>query len=219
LLGDTSLVDDTGIDGETSQLLAIPAFAAYDDTDSLLDPTRGQRLRISGGPWGGAWRGDGTAWLQTDLSGSVYRRLDADGRFVAAARARFGSILGPELARVPPPRRFYAGGGGSVRGLRKDFVGRVDGRNSPVGGLSAVETNAEMRARVWGPVSAVAFVDAGLVDPDPAPDVSQAWQLGAGLGARYASPIGPVRLDVGFPLRRRRPDDDFQVYFSIGQAF
>jgi len=100
-----------------------------------------------------------------------------------------------------------------------DFVGPVGRRNRPVGGLSVVETNAEMRARVWGPASVVAFVDAGIVDQQPAPDISKAWQVGAGIGGRYASPIGPVRFDLAFPLRRRRFDDDFQFYFSIGQAF
>jgi len=150
ILLETSIVDDTGISGETAQLVSLPAFAAYDSSNDLLDPSEGERARLTISPTTGVWQGDGTGWLQADASASIYRPLDSDKRFIAAARSRFGSILGPDLARVPPPRRFYSGGGGSVRGLRSDFVGRADRRNSPGGGLSLVETNAEMRAHVWG---------------------------------------------------------------------
>jgi len=120
---------------------------------------------------------------------------------------------------VPPTRRFYSGGGGSVRGFAEDIVGPLDRRNDPVGGRSVAEAGVELRFPVRGDLGGVVFSEAGVVSEGQVIDFSDRVLVAAGLGVRYYSPIGPIRVDVGVPLNGRAADDDFQVYFSIGQAF
>ncbi|MEM1315282.1 MAG: BamA/TamA family outer membrane protein [Pseudomonadota bacterium] len=214
-----SIINDTGLKDAEATLLGAPLFVEYDGSNDLLDPTDGQRLRFSLTPLAGNYLDDPVAFAQLDGSGSVYRAFDEERKYVAAGRLRLGSILGETLQAIPPTRRFYSGGGGSVRGYQKDFVGPVDFRNSPVGGRSVLEVNAELRARVLGAVSVVGFVDAGAVASEIVPTFDEGVQVAAGLGGRYASPVGPIRLDVAFPLNRRRFDNTFEFYISIGQAF
>ncbi|MEM6744739.1 MAG: BamA/TamA family outer membrane protein [Pseudomonadota bacterium] len=219
VLAEHSVINDTGLDDAVANLIGVPAFVAYDGSNSLLDPTDGARLRVTLSPFAGEYQDDPITFGVLDAAGSVYRGLDAEDRLVAAGRLRLGSILAGSNLDIPPTRRFYSGGGGSVRGYQKDFIGPIDRLNSPVGGSSVVEINAELRARVWGDVSVVGFVDAGSVASSAVPTFEEGVQVAVGLGGRYASPIGPIRLDVAVPLEPRRVDNAFEFYVSIGQAF
>ncbi len=202
----------------TAYLLGMPTFAAYDGSDDLLNPTRGYRLRLDATPYTGVFDGSDTEFLVLDSNGSGYWRLDRHAKYVLAARGRIGTILSPDLASVPPTKRLYSGGGGSVRGYAQDYVGPLDG-NNPRGGRSALESGIELRARLFGDVGGVVFLDAGSVSTQMYPDFEDGVQTAVGFGARYFSPAGPIRVDVAFPLNPRRQDNSFQVYFSIGQAF
>ncbi|WP_157982045.1 autotransporter assembly complex family protein [Oceanicella sp. SM1341] len=208
-------------EGETSDafLGGIPVFVRYDDTDDLLDPREGIRFRVSATPFGGEYNDEGTTFLTLDGNASTYVPLDEERKYVLALRGRLASILAENLDRVPPTRRLYAGGGGSIRGYGTDMVGPLDDDGDPVGGLSAMEVGAEMRAQVWGDIGVVAFLEAGSVSPESYPDFDDGVQTAAGIGGRYYSPVGPIRFDIGVPLNPRDDDDDFQLYFSIGQAF
>src|SRR5690606_39209343 len=125
----------------------------------------------------------------------AYRALDSDGRSVVAARVAAGSIVGAPLSAIPADRRFYSGGGGSVRGYGFQGVGPRDAAGKPTGGRSFAEASLEMRFKLNDRIGLVPFVDAGTVSAGTLPGAS-AWQFGAGLGLRYLTPLGPLRVDA-----------------------
>ncbi|MCL5777380.1 BamA/TamA family outer membrane protein [Limibaculum sp. FT325] len=217
-LAEYSSITDQGVTDD-ALLGGIPLFAAYDGSDDLLDPKTGERLRVDLTPFGGIFANDPVTFLTIDARASAYRRLTAEGDVVAAVRGRVGSIIADALSDVPQTRRLYSGGGGSVRGYAEDFVGPLDAAGDPVGGRSVLEAGGELRGRVWGDLWLAAFVEAGSVSTGTIPSLEEGVQVGTGGGIRYASPVGPIRLDVGVPLNKRDADDSFQVYISIGQAF
>lgn len=217
-LVELSEIDDNGDKG-TATLLGAPVFAAFDNTGNLLDPRKGARLRLEATPFLGMFDGSDTEFLVLDATGSVYLPFDAKKRYVLAARGRVGSILSPDLASIPATRRLYSGGGGSVRGYAENIIGPLDDKNNPVGGRSVVEAGVEMRARLYGDIGGVVFAEAGSVSTSMFPDFQDGVQAAAGLGLRYYSLAGPIRVDIAFPLNGRKVDDSWQLYFSIGQAF
>lgn len=200
-------------------LAGVPAFAVYDTSNDVLDPTGGIRLRAEVTPFAGQFDGDFTAFLRGDVIGATYFELDEADRFVLAVRGRAGSIIAEDLSRVPPGRRVYSGGGGSVRGYRERSIGPLDAFGDPTGGLSVLEGGVELRAKIGWDIGAAFFVEAASVSEEVVPTLAEGVQVAAGVGLRYYSPIGPIRVDVGVPLNARASDDSFQVYFSIGQAF
>ena len=136
-----------------------------------------------------------------------------------AGRTAVGALVGASREDVPADLRFYAGGGGSVRGFGYQLAGELDDDDKPIGGRSLLELSGEVRLRLTETIGVVAFVDAGTVYSSTVPDFSETLRVGAGPGLRYFSPIGPIRLDVGFPLNPRNSDDTCQLYVSLGQAF
>jgi translocation and assembly module TamA len=218
VLGEASSIDDGGDEAE-AYLLGVPFFAEYEGSNNLLNPTKGMRLRAEATPFLGVFDDSDTEFLVLDATGSIYQPLDKEHHYVIAARGRVAAILAPDLDSIPANHRLYAGGGGSVRGYAENFVGPLDSRDDPIGGRSALELGVELRARLFGNIGGVAFVDTGAVSTEMFPDFAEEVQVAAGLGLRYHSPAGPIRLDVAIPVDRRSADDAFQVYFSIGQAF
>ena len=139
-------------------------------------------------------------------------------RVVAAGRVRVGTILGASRDLIAPSRRFYAGGGGSVRGYGYQQLGPRDANDDPIGGRSLAEFALEARIRVGGAFGIVPFFDGGTLSTEPLPNMKN-WQFGAGIGARYYSSFGPIRIDVGTPLNRQKGDSRVAVTVSLGQAF
>jgi translocation and assembly module TamA len=217
-LGEISDIDDNSKEAK-AYLFGVPFFAAYDGSNDLLNQTEGERLRLEATPFLGKFDNSDTEFLVLDAKGSIYRPLDDGRRFVIAARGRVAAILAPDLEQIPATRRLYSGGGGSVRGYALDFIGPLDDDDDPVGGRSALEAGVELRARLFGDIGGVIFAEAGAVSTEMFPDFAEGVQAAAGLGLRYHSPAGPIRLDVAFPVNGRSADDTFQFYFSIGQAF
>lgn len=218
VLAEFGAIDDEGMDAD-AYLLGLPAFASYDSTNNLLDPTKGLRIKLETEPDVGVFDKSDTYFLTLDANGSVYKALDHKEKYVMAARARVASIIAENLGSVPATRRLYAGGGGSVRGYDKYGVGPLDGNNDPVGGRLALELEGETRVRFNDRFGIAGFVAAGAVSTGIDSNVFDDVQVAAGMGFRYFSPAGPIRVDVAFPLNRRSGDDIVQVYFSIGQAF
>ena len=208
--------DDTGTQDYT--LLDMPIFLKRDDTDSLLDPTRGTRLGMTVTPYHSI---DGTNldFVGLRATASAYQRLTDSDRFVLAGYANVGSIDGVSLGDLPRDLRLYAGGGGSVRGYGYQQAGPLDSSGNPRGGLSSLETGIELRTRITDTIGIVTFFEGGSVFDTHYPDLSEGLFWGTGAGVRYYTPIGPLRFDVAFPLERRRNDDFFQFYISLGQAF
>lgn len=212
-------VDSGTTRGRTFLIGALPATLAYDGSNDLLDPTEGFRLAARFSPEATIQEGFfGYAKLQLDAS--VYRPVR--GNVVLAGRMRLGTISGEDRDRIAPSRRFYAGGGGSVRGYGYQRLGPRDPVfDDPIGGKSLAEFSIEARVRTpWfgGALGIVPFIDAGNIYTGSAPDLSD-LRFGAGLGVRYHTSFGPVRVDVGTPLNRRSGDDLIAVYVSLGQAF
>jgi len=137
---------------------------------------------------------------------------------VLAGRVRVGGISNGSVGDIPAPQRFYAGGGGSVRGFAYQGVGPRLADGTPEGGLSLLEVSGELRQRVndrWG---LVAFIDAGDVGVSQAPAFRD-LAVGAGLGVRYNLSFAPIRVDIATPVARKRGSAAVQIYVSIGQSF
>ena len=138
--------------------------------------------------------------------------------FVAAGRVRVGTILGAPRDQVAPSRRFYAGGGASVRGYGFQSIGPRDPNNDPIGGRSLAEFALEARVKVFGNFGVVPFLDAGNIYTSTLPRFT-GMRFGTGIGVRYYSNFGPIRVDVGTPINPQRGDPRVAVYVSLGQAF
>lgn len=204
---------------ETYFVAALPLYAQLDTSDDLLDPTEGWRLggRLSGevSSTGGAER----FYLRSQADASYYEQVGEN--VVLAGRLRLASIPGAPLEAIAPSRRLYAGGGGSVRGYGYRQIGPLNNIGDPIGGRSLTEVSVEARIRTGlmdGTISVVPFIDAGTVGSDPVPGFASI-KFGAGVGLRYHTGFGPLRLDVAVPLNPGPNDNWVAVYVALGQAF
>ncbi len=193
---------------------ALPATLNYDGSDDLLDPKKGFRLGVRVSPEVSLESGTFT-YVRAQFDGSYY--LPVGNRVVMAGRIRLGAISGAKSNAIAPSRRYYSGGGGSVRGYGYQQIGPRDAANDPVGGRSLSEFALEARIRL-GSFGIVPFLDGGSVDTNSLPTFSK-FRLGAGLGGRYYSSFGPIRIDVGTPINPLRGDPRVTVFVSLGQAF
>jgi len=201
-------------DRRTFYVAALPGQVTFDTTDSLLDPTQGFRLSAKLSPE--ASLGSGTQiYGRGLLEGTAYFQVD-DG-IILAGRTRIGSIAGADRELIAPSRRYYAGGGGSVRGFGYQELGPKDIEDRPIGGRSLVEAAAEVRYR-FGDYGIVGFVDAGQVYTSSTPGFDN-LRYGVGIGGRFYTNFGPLRVDVATPINRQPGESRVSVYISIGQAF
>lgn len=197
---------------------ALPLRAAIDSTDDLLDPHRGHRAALRISPELALARGKQEPYARIQLDASSYVAL---GKTVMAGRIRLGSMPGTDIDNVAPSRRFYAGGGASIRGYGYDLVGPRNALGDPKGGRSLYEFSIEARIPTGlfqGALQVVPFLDAGGVETGSVPHFND-WRLGAGLGLRYRTGFGPIRIDLGTPLNPRAGDGPIGVYVALGQAF
>jgi translocation and assembly module TamA len=194
---------------------AIPLQLGYDRSDSLLNPTRGFRIEGKLSPETSLEGGTVKPYVRTLLlTTGYYPVLDS---LVLAGRAQVASIIGAALDELAPSRRLYSGGGGSVRGYGYQQLGPKDANNDPIGGRDQVEFAVEARYR-FGNFGIVPFVDAGRVGESSTPSLS-GLRYGAGLGGRYYTNFGPLRIDVATPIARQPGESVIAVYIGIGQAF
>lgn len=201
------------------KLFGVPLSATLDEANSATDPTRGYKFVLNVTPYADLDHGD-DLFAILKLVGTTYIDVSGDGRSVVAGRAAFGTIPGGTSADIPPDKLFYAGGGGSIRGFAYQTAGPRDAYNNPIGGASLVESSLEYRQRIGKSFGAVVFVDAGGAYSDTLPNFSQMTpRIGTGVGVRYYTGFGPIRLDVGVPVNKRQGDSSFGLYVSIGQAF
>ncbi len=198
----------------TYGIVALPGQVLFDRSDSLLNPSKGYRLRVNLSP-------------ETSVQGAVrpYVRAMVEGTFyypvsssiVIAGRAKAGTIQGVARDDLAPSRRYYGGGGGSVRGYGYQRLGPFDPNGDPVGGRSLNEFALEARYR-FGDFGIVPFVDAGNSYESTTPNLSS-LRYGAGIGGRFYTSFGPMRVDIATPLNPREGDGKVALYISIGQAF
>lgn len=196
-----------------------PGVAARSVATYFVDQTEGWRLTAAATPYTGEYRGRAT-FLRTEAEGDAYIPLDQRQWTVLAARLKVGTIVGSGIAHIPADKRYYAGGGGSIRGFGYQLVSPMDADGTPLGGRSLLESSLEMRFRIVESIGVVPFVDAGGVSPSPVPAKDMRVAVGAGIGLRYYTSVGPLRVDFALPVNPRTGiDRSFQFYLSFGQAF
>ncbi|WP_267387811.1 BamA/TamA family outer membrane protein [Sphingomonas sp. GC_Shp_3] len=194
---------------------ALPTTLSYDGSDDLLNPSRGFRL---------AGRLSPEVSLENHVFGYARLQFDASAYkqatkgVVVAGRIRLGTIAGAPRDAIAPSRRFYSGGGASVRGYGYQDIGPRDPNNDPIGGRSLSEFSLEARVKTFGAFGVVPFFDGGNIYTTPLPKLT-GFRYGAGLGVRYYSNFGPIRIDVGTPVNPAKGDPRIAVYVSLGQAF
>lgn len=226
-------------------LLSLPLTVRYDSTDlvnPLLDPTHGMRVQILVTPTQTLF-GHRATFTIVQANASTYFDLNRlgdwtqPGASVLAVRALAGQAIGVgQFTNLPPDLRFYAGGSATVRGFAYQSLGPTfpppdTPGEYPEGGTAITAGTIEFRQRVWGNVGLAVFLDGGAVTtpgaitappgtPVPAGTLASGrYGFGYGGGPRYYTPIGPIRVDVAFPLTRPPGSDAFEAYIGLGQAF
>lgn len=188
-----------------------------DKSNDPLNPTSGWKLSARLEPT--LILGDtNLPYLRAVTQGSYYLSLDKQARTVLAGRLRLGRILNGAVDQIPASQRFYAGGGGSVRGFPYQAVGPRLADNTPRGGVFLFESSFEVRRDLTPKWGFAAFVDAGAVGSSGPVDLMD-LAVGAGLGVRYNLGFAPIRVDIATPVVKRRGEAPFQIYVSIGQSF
>ncbi|MCR6671683.1 autotransporter assembly complex family protein [Devosia ginsengisoli] len=192
------------------------AGATLDFRDDSVDPTEGWYGQVNLEPF--YELNYGNAGARLTVEGRTYFGFGEDDPFVLAGRLKAGALLGPDLAEIPPDKLFFAGGGGSVRGYGFKSIGVDDGSGVITGGRYLLEASLEARMKVTQDIGVVGFVDGGYVAADVFPALTD-LRVGAGVGVRYYTGLGPIRADFAIPLNKRPGDPDYALYVGIGQAF
>lgn len=199
-------------------LAQLPAGLTWDSTNDPLNPTTGYRVAAKITPTFSFGSAGTQPFAIMQGSASTYFDFSGDGRTVLALRGFVGAIPGVSLFAVPADQRFYAGGSGSIRGYKYQSVGPKFPNGQPTGGTALDDGSIELRQRIGASWGAVAFVDAGQISDKGIP-FSGDPGIGAGLGVRYYTSFGPIRVDVAVPLVHRSNSGVIQAYVSLGQAF
>lgn len=210
---ETSKVRTADMD-ERNYFLSAPLSATWSTENSILNPTKGVRTTLFVTPYTGS-----DSFTIAEMNARSRINFGAEDRFTLAYRGRFGSIVGSSLGALPSNKRFYAGGGASVRGYAYQEAGPLDPDGFPTGGRSVIEGAIEARALILKNIQLATFADTGSVSAQSIPDFGGDFFTGVGGGVRYLTAIGPIRLDVAFPIDKRDTDRNFQIYVSLGQAF
>lgn len=195
-----------------------PLQGVLDYRDDRLNPQRGYQI-FGQTAWYQDTQGN-ESFLKSQAEGRKYFMLWEEVQLSSAFRLALGSIDGADVEKIPADERFYAGGGGSIRGYEYQSVGPKLG-DTPTGGNKLLEFSAELRVQPGNRLGYVAFIDGGSVYNDLInDDTTRSLRYGAGLGLRWFTGIGPLRADIAYPLN---PDDSqkerLQFYISLGQAF
>jgi len=196
--------------------IGLYAGATLDFRDDSVDPTEGWFAQVNLEPFYELNYGNAAARLTAE--GRTYFGFGEDDPFVLAGRLKAGLVVGPSLAEIPPDKLFFAGGGGSVRGYAFKSIGVDDGTGTITGGRYLLEGSLEARVKVTQDIGVVGFIDGGYVAADVFPALTD-LRLGAGVGVRYYTGLGPLRADFAIPLNKRAGDPDYAIYVGIGQAF
>ena len=221
-------LDPTGDGTTTGQRSAFSIDASRNTTDNLLDAKRGYLASVHL-EYAGPFLGGTYDYREVSSEGRLYQKLG--NLAVLAGQVRGGIITpnGDASVLVPFSKRYFLGGATNLRGWGRFEVAPLSGEGLPIGGTKFANASLELRAPIWGQLSGVAFIDAGNVWADPDGTIGEAigWRYDIGPGIRYQTPIGPLRVDVGYQLN---PIEDlfkttgekqrrFRFHFSIGQAF
>ncbi len=210
---ETSRITEDDV-SERTYFLSAPLSAVWNTEDDPLVLSRGVRASLVVTPFAGT-----DMFTRTELAARSRVNFGPGERFTIAGRTRLGATFGSSLSDLPLNRRLYAGGGASVRGFDFQEAGPLDVDGDPVGGRSVIEGAVETRLKVTDNIQIAGFADAANISADTLPEFDGDYFVGVGGGARYFTPIGPIRVDFAIPLDRRETDSSFQLYISLGQSF
>ncbi|WP_096786964.1 autotransporter assembly complex family protein [Rhodobacter sp. CZR27] len=202
------------------EYVSLPTSLIWNTRDDDLDATKGYFVSAGATPFLGF--DDTGSGGQLTLDSRAFFGFGAEERpFVLAGRAQAGAVFGSDLLETPRDYLFYSGGGGTVRGQPYQSLGvRPDPENPDykIGGTRFAALSAELRAPITERIGVVAFADAGYVTAEDIDSDRDEWHAGAGLGVRYDTGFGPIRVDVAGPVGGDT-GDGVQIYVGIGQAF
>jgi len=193
-----------------------PINGSRDGRDNALNPKSGTYFNADILPFVGV--SGSASGVRVMADGRGYLSFGDDDRFTLAGRLQLGSISGADYTEVPPDLLFYSGGGGTVRGQPYQSLDVDLGGGNATGGSSFLGLSTELRALVTGKISVVGFYDLGGIGTSALPGDAAEWHSGAGLGLRYDTGFGPIRLDLAGPVTGDT-GDGIQIYIGIGQAF
>lgn len=199
--------------------ISLPLGVTWDRRDDPASATRGFYIDAEAKPFLGFDTTDSGVRIAWDAR--AYRGFGTD-RFVLAARVQGGAIYGSDLLRTPRDELFYSGGGGSVRGQPYQSLGvnvlRINNRSARIGGTFYLGSQVEARLRVTKKIGIVGFYDVGQIGIGGFFDDLSKTHSGAGIGLRYDTGFGPIRLDVAKPVGGTT-GEGVQIYVGLGQAF
>jgi translocation and assembly module TamA len=156
----------------------------------------------------GSWFGADTGFVQVRFDGRLVHPLGPQGRVVS--RATLGATSVANVDTLPASERFFAGGDQSIRGFDLDSLGPRNADGLVVGGRYLVTGSFEYQHTVRGPWGMALFVDGG----NAFDNLGDSLEYGAGVGARYRTPLGMLRLDVAWPLTNG--GDSWRIHFAFG---
>lgn len=225
--------DIANIEEGKNYLISSAQIGFFRETvDNVTDPTRGSAFSLSG-ELAPSLLGSGLTFFQPYIEYKKYYALFP--RWILAGRIRYDTIQETEdTDLIPINKRLFLGGTNTVRGYGYQKLGPLDAAGNPVGGQSAVNGNIELRYPIFKKISGVLFVDMGFVGVDPFTVNGDELRFTSGVGLRYNTPVGPLRLDFGYKLNPptlgdvavttvSNPDDPIEdrwkIHFSIGQVF
>ncbi len=212
--------EETVLDTREYTLLTLPLDATLDRRDTPTDAKDGYFIDLTATPFISTDGEIAGARLYGDARG--YLTVGEEMGLTFAGRGQIGSVLGAGLTEAPADFLFYSGGGGTVRGQPYQSLGidTLQGTQTvTTGGASFVGAQLEARYLVRENLSLVGFYDVGYIGDSATPAQGGDWHAGAGLGLRYNTGIGPIRLDLGTQASGDDAGSDLQVYIGIGQAF
>jgi outer membrane protein assembly factor BamA len=189
----------------------------WSSADDLLNPTRGEvatfTINQAGKIWGGVY-----SFYKMIAEARKYTSIGWETIFASRLKIGFADPMGSDKD-FPIFERFFAGGEQSVRGFGRRRLGPLSGSGDPLGGLSLIEGSLELRRMLWGDIGGALFLDFGQVSRQHWKIPLDDLQFSAGFGLSYRTPVGPLRLDVGFPFRTPPGDRPWQVHFNVGATF
>lgn len=201
-----------------NELFKIPFQIKLSNVHNFLDPTQGATLNVRLTP-STQFVSPNFSYLINLTSLTGYTSFYNDF-CTLALKGVYGSIVGSKPNKIPLPDRFYGGNDTILRGYKTGTISPRNNKGEFIGGDSLLAGSIEMRLRQQKGLGWACFYDVGNVYKKRYPTNNLHFLHSVGVGMRYATPIGPLRLDIAFPLNRRpKVDSFFQMYFSIGQAF
>lgn len=199
----------------TDYLLAsVPLRFTTDQSNDAVDPTRGFRIDAQLTPYVDFNR-TSRRFLRAEVTAQGYMPLGSRERTVLASWTRAGSVLGEDLANLPTNKRFFAGGSGSVRGYDRDSLSAA----GQTGARSLVEGGIELRQRIAERFGLAVFVEGAVLSDRAFPSFTEETHIGGGIGVRYYSGFGPLRVDIAAPEKSPLDISDLRVVVGLGQAF